>query len=69
MSENIRYYLQRVRTEIRQAKQAVNREVTIAHFNLADAYLERIHQLFRRSATSMRENKGRGQRPSTENYA
>jgi len=46
MPDNIRYYLQRVRTEIRQAKQAVNLEVTIAHFNLADAYLERIHQLF-----------------------
>jgi hypothetical protein len=46
MPDNIRYYLQRVRTEIKQAKLAVNREVTIAHFNLADAYLERIHQLF-----------------------
>ena len=69
MPDNIRYYLQRVRTEIRQAKQAVNREVTIAHFNFADAYLEQFISSFRRLVTSMRENKGRGQRPSPESYA
>jgi hypothetical protein len=42
MHDNIRYYLKRVRMEIKQAKCAVGREVAIAHFNLADAYLERI---------------------------
>lgn len=46
MHENISYYLQRVRAEIMQAKRAVNREVIIVHFNLADAYLEQIHRLF-----------------------
>jgi hypothetical protein len=42
MHDNISYYLQRVRMEIRQAKCAVGRDVAIVHFNLADAYLERI---------------------------
>lgn len=45
MHDDIRYHLQRARTEIRQARRAINREVIVAHFNLADAYLERIHQL------------------------
>ena len=44
MSE-IGYFLERARTEIRQAQRATKPEAAIAHFQLADAYLQRIHDL------------------------
>jgi len=44
MSE-IGYFLARVRTEIRQAQRAAKPEAAIAHFQLAEAYLQRIHDL------------------------
>lgn len=46
MHDQISYYLRRVRIEIRQARRAAKREASTAHFNLADAYLERIHLFF-----------------------
>ena len=42
---DIGYLLERVRTEIRQAQRATKPEVVIAHFQLADAYLQRLHDL------------------------
>jgi len=44
--DEISYCLRRVRIEIRQARRAAKREASAAHFNLADAYLERIHRFF-----------------------
>lgn len=41
----ILYYLRRAKTEIRQAQQATKREVSLVHFQLADAYLQLIHDL------------------------
>jgi hypothetical protein len=55
--DHINYYLQRVRMEIRQARSAAKREVSMAHFNLADAYLERIHQFFQEVASGGAEEK------------
>lgn len=46
MHDEISYCLRRVRIEIRQARRAAKREASAAHFNLADAYLERIHRFF-----------------------
>lgn len=57
MHDHINYYLQRVRMEIRQARSAAKREVSMAHFNLADAYLERIHQFFQEVASGGAEEK------------
>ena len=45
MSE-IGYFLERARTEIRQAQRATKPEVAIVHYQLAEAYVQRVQNLF-----------------------